>query len=70
MTIGSVLIVIAGAVVAFAYLTRPSAASCSYADQVTPGSCGANPAAGVLIAAGVLAVAGVLMLVTAAARKS
>ena len=65
-TVATLLIIAAGIVIAFAYLTRPSAASCSYANQVrplAPGSCGANPSAGVFIVAGVLALAGVLILV-------
>ena len=69
-TIGTLLIVAGGVVIAFAYATRPSAASCSYVNQVNqslgqPASCSMNPSAAVFIAAGVLALAGVLILVNA-----
>lgn len=67
-TIGSILIAAAGIVIAFAYLTRPSAASCAYANQVSqslgqPASCPGNPSAVVFILAGGLALAGILILV-------
>jgi hypothetical protein len=64
-TIGSILIAAAGIIVAFAYLTRPSAASCQYANSVTPASCGSNPSAVVFVIAGVLALGGILLLVNA-----
>ena len=69
-TIGTLLIVAGGVVIAFAYATRPSAASCSYANQVNqslgqPASCSGNPSAAVFIFAGGLALAGVLILVNA-----
>jgi hypothetical protein len=64
-TIGSILIAAAGIIVGFAYLTRPSAASCAYANQVSQSSCGANPSAVVFVIAGVLALGGILVLVNA-----
>lgn len=67
-TIGTLLIVAGGVVIAFAYATRPSVASCSYVNQVDqslgqPASCSGNPSAAVFIFAGALALAGVLILV-------
>jgi hypothetical protein len=69
-TLGSILIAAAGIIVAFAYLTRPSAASCSYANQVNgvlgqPGTCSTGPSVVVFVIAGILALAGVLVLVNA-----
>ena len=68
-TVATLLIVAAGVVIAFAYLTRPSPASCAYADQVNqalgqqPASCPGNPSAVVFIIAGALALAGTLIFV-------
>ena len=67
-TLGTVLIAAGAATAAFAFLTRPSAASCAYSNQVSqslgnPAACSTSPSAGVLILAGVLALAGVLILV-------
>ena len=66
-TIATLLIVAAGAVIAFAYLTRPSPASCAYANEVNQAlgqqsaSCPGNPSAVVFIIAGALALAGILI---------
>ena len=69
-TIGTFLIVAGGVVIAFAYATRPSVASCSYANQVNQSlgqsaSCSGNPSAAVFLFAGGFALAGVLILVNA-----
>lgn len=65
-TLGTILIVAGGIVIAFAYLTRPtSAASCNYANQVQAGSCSSTPNVGYFIAAGAFALAGILVLVNA-----
>jgi hypothetical protein len=69
-TVASILIAAAGIVIAFAYLTRPSAASCAYSNQVSgtlgqPGTCSTGPSVTVFVIAGALALAGVLILVNA-----
>lgn len=69
-TLGTLLVIAGAVVVGFGYLTRPSAASCQFANQVTPGSCGTNPPATTFIIAGALAIAGILMLVNAGRARS
>ena len=68
-TLGTLLIIAAGVIIAFAYMTRPSAESCAFVDRVSgAGACSPGPGVAVFIVSGALALAGALILVNARRR--